>query len=412
MKIPAIKGKVGDWTYYSGVMSFDQINSYVLPSIGEIYQATCLDNLLQRELTSNFENIKNYLLNDSERFFNAIILAVFNGDPQWLEVEFPAEEREYTNVGFLQLSGEETIFPVDGQHRVKGIKEALQVNPDLGTEQVPVIFIAHHQTDDGRRRTRKLFSTLNRRAMPVGKNQNIALDEDDVCSIITRDLMHNCALFTGDNVLNHKGKQIPAANTSAFTSLITLYQCVDIVVRWRMYQKGYTKKQYKRFLEQRPDDETVAELTGKCDSFFADFIENTPALKEYLADQTTYRARKFRNSEGGNILFRPVALTEYCTVALILVDKKEITFAEAFEKLSEVILTIGEKPWLGLIWDGKKIINRVSRALINDLLIYMTSADLMEGQLDRFYEDYSIAVNISVEQAKNLLEPFQSRENL
>ena len=351
-------------------------------------------------------------MNDSERFFNAIILAVFNGDPQWLEVEFPAEEREYTNVGFLQLSGEETIFPVDGQHRVKGIKEALQVNPDLGTEQVPVIFIAHHQTDDGRRRTRKLFSTLNRRAMPVGKNQNIALDEDDVCSIITRDLMHNCALFTGDNVLNHKGKQIPAANTSAFTSLITLYQCVDIVVRWRMYQKGYTKKQYKRFLEQRPDDETVAELTGKCDSFFADFIENTPALKEYLADQTTYRARKFRNSEGGNILFRPVALTEYCTVALILVDKKGITFAEAFEKLSEVILTIGEKPWLGLIWDGKKIINRVSRALINDLLIYMTSADLMEGQLDRFYEDYSIAVNISVEQAKNLLEPFQSRENL
>ena len=412
MKIPAIKGKIGDWTYYSGLMTFDQINSYVLPSIGEIYQATCLDNLLQRELTSNFQNIKNYLLNDSERFFNAIILAVFNGDPQWLEVEFPAEEREYTNVGFLKLSGEETIFPVDGQHRVKGIKEALLVNPDLGFEQVPVIFIAHHQTDDGRRRTRKLFSTLNRRAMPVGKNQNIALDEDDVCSIITRDLMHSCALFTGDNVLNHRGKQIPAANTSAFTSLITLYQCVDIVVWWKMSQKGYNKKQYKRFLEQRPNDEVVQELTEVCNSFFDSFIEQTPAIKEYLLDRTTYRAKKFRNSDGGNILFRPVALTEYCTVALLLVDNNRSTFSEAFERLSNINLTIGEKPWLGLIWDGKKIINRVSRTLIKDLMLYMTSADMMREKLERFYEEYSNAVNVSVEQVKELLESFRSGDNL
>ena len=83
MKIPAIKGRIGDWVYYTGLMSFNQVNDNVIPSIGEIYQATCLDNLLQRELTENYNSIKNYLLNDRERFFNAIILAVFDGDPQW-----------------------------------------------------------------------------------------------------------------------------------------------------------------------------------------------------------------------------------------------------------------------------------------------------------------------------------------
>lgn len=41
--------------------------------------------------------------------------------------------------------------------------EALAVNEDLANEQVPVIFVAHRQTEDGRRRTRKLFSILNRR---------------------------------------------------------------------------------------------------------------------------------------------------------------------------------------------------------------------------------------------------------
>lgn len=402
---------MGDWIYYTGLMTFNQINEHVIPSIGEIYQATCLDNLLQRELTSNYHSIKNYLLNDNERFFNAIILAVFDGDPQWLEVEFPAEERDYTNVGFLQLSGEETIFPVDGQHRVKGIKEALLTKPELGDEQVPVIFIAHHQTDDGRKRTRKLFSTLNRRAKPVGKNQNIALDEDDVCSIITRDLLHSCKLFVGDNVLNHKGKQIPVSNTSAFTSLITLYQCVDIVVHWSMSKKGYKSSQYKNFLEKRPEDAIVSELTNRCDVFFEKLIEHTPVLQEYVQDTSTYRAKKFRNSEGGNILFRPVALTEYCIVALIL-EEENIPLDVVFQKMSAINLQINEVPWLGIVWDGKKIINRVSRTLIRDLFLYMTCSRLLGNRTDKFYEEYANAANISIEQAKEILIPFRDEESL
>lgn len=411
MKIPAIKGRIGDWVYYTGLMSFNQVNDNVIPSIGEIYQATCLDNLLQRELTENYNSIKNYLLNDRERFFNAIILAVFDGDPQWLEVEFPAEERDYTNVGFLQLSGKETIFPVDGQHRVKGIKEALLINPELGEEQVPVIFIAHHQTAAGRKRTRKLFSTLNRRAKPVGKNQNIALDEDDVCAIITRDLLHSCKLFLGDNVLNHKGKQIPAANTSAFTSLITLYQCVDIVVHCKMSNKGYTSRQYKNFLEQRPEDAVVSELISQCGEFFEKFIENTPAIQEYTEDESINRAKKFRNSEGGNLLFRPVALTEYCTVVLII-EKETGSFDKAFQLLSKINMQINEAPWLGIIWDGKKIINRVSRSLIRDLLLYMVCSRLLGDRIDKFYEEYSSAANISIEQAKERLMPFQGEGTL
>ena len=96
-------------------MTFEQVAEYVTTSIGELYQAQCLDELLQRELTSNYSAIKEYLLNDEERFFNALILAIYDGDPQWLEIEF--ENHDFCNVGFLQFSGKEVIFPVDGQHR-------------------------------------------------------------------------------------------------------------------------------------------------------------------------------------------------------------------------------------------------------------------------------------------------------
>ena len=112
MKIPVIRGIIGDWVYYSGVMTLKQISDNVTASINDLYKTTCLDELLQRALTSNYESIRDYILKDNERFFNAVILAIYDGDPQWLEVEFNEEESEYTNVGFLQFSGEEVIFPV------------------------------------------------------------------------------------------------------------------------------------------------------------------------------------------------------------------------------------------------------------------------------------------------------------
>ena len=161
MKLPVIRGKIGDWTYYSGVMTFEDIAKNVKTSIEEIYKNTCLNELFKNELTENYNNIKQYILYDKEHFLNAIILAIFDDNPQWLEVEFPEEEREYTNVGFLKLTGEETIFPINGQHQIKGIIKALTVAPTLAKEQVPIIFVAHKKTEDGRKRTRKLFLNLN-----------------------------------------------------------------------------------------------------------------------------------------------------------------------------------------------------------------------------------------------------------
>ena len=44
-------------------------------------------------------------------------------------------------------------------------------------------------------RTRRLFTTLNRYAKPVKKSEIIALDEDDIIAIITRELVEKYPLF-------------------------------------------------------------------------------------------------------------------------------------------------------------------------------------------------------------------------
>ena len=49
---------------------------------------------------------------------------MYDGDPQWSELELEYEDFRTFSVGILDLRGDETIFPVDGQHRVEGIRKA------------------------------------------------------------------------------------------------------------------------------------------------------------------------------------------------------------------------------------------------------------------------------------------------
>lgn len=384
-------------------MTFKEIDESVTTSIEELFTSNCLDDLLQRTLTDNYISIKNYLLTESERFFNAIILAIYNGDPQWLEVAFKGEESDYNNVGFLEFDGKEVIFPVDGQHRVAGIKNALIDNPELKKESVPVVFIAHSCTDDGRRKTRKLFSTLNRRAKPVGENENIALDEDDISSIITRDLIQSNPLFGGDRLIISKGKQIPKTNRNAFTSLITLYQCVEIIVKWYCKKEGIIKRNYKEFKLYRPEEEQIVQIKGIVKSVIKAFIDNTTEIGLYLNEQDEEKALDFRNETGGNLLFRPIALTEYFNAAIALIESGD-SYDDAFKKLNRIPKIISESPWKGFIWDGNKMISRANRRAIYLLMVYISNHDLIsEKDYKRLIEVYSLTKQISKQEAETVI---------
>lgn len=186
MKIAAIKGKMGIWNYYVTAMRFEDIVERVDPISEEISNNKSFSNMLQRAITDNVDGIKDYILNQPERFFNALVLAVYDGNPEWFELEMEVDDFVTYSVGVLELTGREVIFPVDGQHRVEGIRASLKENSDLRNEKVPVILIGHENSMEGKRRTRRLFSTLNRRARKVNDNELIALDEDDIVAVATR----------------------------------------------------------------------------------------------------------------------------------------------------------------------------------------------------------------------------------
>jgi DNA sulfur modification protein DndB len=187
--IPALRGAFGDWIYYSCVMDMSEVGARVNYA-HEIHPDEALSQLIQRSLEgTRARHIASYLTSTPERFFNSLVLATYGGNPDWLELgnfrspkkpELVEEIRQsdVDALGFLALSGKERIFAIDGQHRLAGIKQALKENAELGDEKVPVILVGHRKDAGGLRRTRRLFTTLNKTAVPVAKRDIIALDED------------------------------------------------------------------------------------------------------------------------------------------------------------------------------------------------------------------------------------------
>lgn len=401
--IPAIRGCMGSIIYYTASFTFKQISERVRPVNEELHTSTSLRDQIQRSLTSNYVSIKNYILTQKEHFFNALVLAVYDGDPTWNELELDFKGTDYYSMGFLRLNGEEKIFPVDGQHRVEGIKEAIKENPELEEEAITVILIGHHNDKGGKEKTRRIFSTLNRYAKPVKPGDIIALDEDDTVAIVTRNLLETYPLFMNDNVKADlkSSKALSDSDTKSFTSLLTLYETNRIIYT---YYKSRSNKQGKLYnstkiaelLKFRPEQEELDDFEMYLIEFWDLFCNIFPGMKEYrnaIADPNA--ASKYRNKEDGGLLyFRPVALPKLVKAICETCFRTGDSIENCMQKYSNLEMVISHCPWIDILWDTKKktMIMR-NKALIPTMLMYMFDEALLKPkELINFKKSYSKAI--------------------
>lgn len=400
MKIPALRIKMGIWKYYVSYLSFEQINKFVKKIDDELHKSVTLRDLIQRSITKNYLDIKEYILTQNERFFNSLVLAVYDGEPKWIEVEINFKEKEYFNMGFLEFTGDEKIFPVDGQHRVEGIKEALKEKQTLKNENIAVIFIGHRKNNVGMERSRRLFTTLNRYAKPVTWDDIIALDEDDSSAIVTRELLERHELFSNKRIIKAKQKAIPDYDKNAFTSIITLYQCNRELLKSYLREKkqkdkGFKVKSFKNFLKFRPKQEILIEFERYTFKFWDDFVENLAFIKEYLKLPEKDPAKKFRNREtGGNILFRPVGLLPFIQALLLIQKRKNLSFSKILAKTDIFNFDLNSIPWKYILWNPKesKMImgsNEVVKLLI---LFLFDKKLLLNNEMNKLKEGYAARI--------------------
>lgn len=403
INIPAIRGELGTLVYYTAIFTFKQVTERVRKIGDEIYTSKSLQEQLQRTLTDNYKKISDYILTQKEHFFNAIVLAVYDGDPIWNEVEIGFENQDYYNMGFLKLSGEEKIIPVDGQHRVEGIKEAIRKNKNLEDETISVIFIGHHNSFEGKQKTRRIFSTLNRYAKPVSLGDIIALDEDDIVAIVTRNLLETYPLFMNDKIQcdKKKSKALSESDISSFTSLITLYQCnIEI---YRLYKqltegKNYTPSKIKETLRYRPEECTIADFTKFVTNFWEIFCQNLAGMEEFKKSNLPNPAEKYRNKSGGLLYFRPVALLPFIKAIVDVVIRSKNTIESVILTYSKVNMSIDKEPWVRTLWEPKtQTMIMINPKFAWELLIYMYDEKLLKkSELNDLIKKYAGSKDIEI----------------
>lgn len=409
MKIPALRAKIGDWTYYVTILTFEQVDKYVSPIDDQIHNSESLKDLIQRSITDNYLSIKDYILNQSELFFNSLVLAVYDEYPDWREIEFKYQGEECYQMGLLEFPGKHKIFPVDGQHRVEGIKAALKLKPQLKEQSIAAIFIGHKNDTQGKQRTRRLFTTLNRYAKPVRDDDVIALDEDDTVAIVTRNLLEEYDLFTGSRVVYAKQKAIPQNDKKAITSIITLYQANRELLKVfyeKRFNKKLTKKKLEEFLKFRPSNEILSSFQEFSVSYWDAFKSKLSFVNDFLTKQEN-PASDYRNNEtGGNLVFRPIGFLPFVRASLEIYKKNGTPFNGLFEQFNNINFNLDSKPWHYVLWvprEKKMIMGSASVTQL--LLIYLYDENILDvKELEKLKKGYASKISYEDENLDNVLE--------
>lgn len=343
---PCLRGVVGNWVYYSTIMTAEQISRNI-NTAKSIREAQGLDDYLQRELGKNVKKICKYLVDNEWRMFNSIIVGVFDGIPDWITFNMnnidkisniQSESIEYLSesIGILSLSGEEKMFAIDGQHRVEAIKCAIKENKNyLIEDQYPILLVAHNDTKEGKKRTRRLFFDINKKAVTVSSGDLAIISEEDIDAVVARKLYAEYDYF-------EKGKVIALTNNANmnksdfgnFTNLLSICSIVKLLKPKIIKNRGWR-------------DEDV-HVVYTCVTDFMDFV--IVNIDEYIKYFVTkeHDLEYFRDTNM-NLLFKPIGLTLLAKVFSYFRDANNLEYLK--DNINKVDFSLPGKHYNLIVWN-------------------------------------------------------------
>lgn len=351
-KILSLRGVMGDWVYYSTLMSAQQISARVIPAM-EIREAKALDDYLQRKLKPRVRKISNYLRKRDDRFFGSIILGVFGGLPDWIELDFSTVGQKMDIIdlttieesfGLLIFDGTEKMFAIDGQHRIEGIKMASATDAKrFELDEYPVLLVAHRDDVQGKVRTRRLFSDINKNAVSVSEGDKVVIDEDELSAIVTRRVYAEYPLFdTGREIaVTEKKEQLVQDGQERFTSILAIHTTC------RCLKNLYRKP--RGTLENSP--ENINAFTAIVTAFLDFSIKYEPSLNHYFMQKsTTLKAERDNNQ---SLFFRPVGLEVLARLYAHLAGKEKLHILQY--GLQKINFVNPGGLFDGILWNAGKI---------------------------------------------------------
>lgn len=199
---PAIKASMGETEFYCSVLTYGEAARLIqfVEDVDDWSPDTDPESKIQRRL--NVARVERemvpYLLTVQDHFYSALTVEIRPAIVDGFDGSIPFEPLGPSVPGGMSwgqvvLDGTETLYALDGQHRLKSIQLAIRQRPELAREQIPVIFIPHRS----QRRSQLLFSDLNRFAKSPSKSISLLFSHRDPVVLLAKALMDRVEFLAG-----------------------------------------------------------------------------------------------------------------------------------------------------------------------------------------------------------------------
>src|SRR4051812_6957106 len=199
---PAIRAGMGENEFYCSVLTFGEAARLIqfVEDVDDWSADTDPESKIQRRL--NVARVERelvpYLLTVPDHFYSALTVEIRPAITEGFNGHLPFEPAGSSIIGGMTwgeivLDGTETLYALDGQHRLKSIQLAIRQRPELAREQIPVIFVPHRS----QRRSQLLFSDLNRFAKSPSKSISLLFSHRDPVVTLAKILMEHVDFLKG-----------------------------------------------------------------------------------------------------------------------------------------------------------------------------------------------------------------------
>ncbi|MFE6038783.1 DGQHR domain-containing protein [Streptomyces sp. NPDC056452] len=308
-------------------------------------------------------------------------------------------------LGLIDLSAKARLYALDGQHRVIGIKAALEListgrldvrdkdrkvkrdemlslddlisdngldeaqlqqlgDERMGIEIIPAVLKGESRTD-AQLRVRTTFTHVNKQASPLTPGEIAQLDEDDGFAIVARRVaVSHPFLSSVKSAVNFKNSTISSRSVPITTLQTLTWMARTYLLAHNDYASWGTKG---KELARRPGK---ADLTRGVADYTAlwDHIAELPTFRAIAAGESVVLHRRFAHEDksqgvgGGHLLLRPVG-QQALAQAVGLLHAEGMALDYIFAKLGTLDregalrLDAVENPWWGVLYDmnGKRI---------------------------------------------------------
>lgn len=391
--IPALQAKFGETEYYLTTMRVGEfVRSVRMPTDVPGWEDLTIEERYQRNIniTRIRKGVAPYFATDEYRFSGALVLAVINHENMVFEPltkfggrsNVPAlYQTASEDMGFLILHGGEILVPLDGQHRTKAFKfaidgaddnnrpiQGMKSNPDLSNDQVSVILVRFEPT-----LARRIFNKINRYAKPTVRGDNLITDDDDAMAVMTRSLIGENRVISarmvriGSNTLNKKAPE--------FTTLSTFYDAtIAIVEGLGLEGKGPLSSMEEDQRELVKEDvEPIWEMLLSGIDLWRKALKDTSEGSD--GDRTAIRDE--------TLLGKPIGQLSLVRAFMLMRERCEgVPLEELCARLNAIDWSVGNPMWHGVLMNpnGRVMTGRNTMKRATHFIAHLGGASLTDDE--------------------------------